>query len=355
MNDAAGQRRHDVDWLRVLALGLLIVYHGVLSFQPWAHKVFFLQNDQTLEGLWPFMAMLNVWRIPILFVVSGMGVRFAMERRDWKKLLKDRSVRILLPLLFGLFFICPISIYAMLAYRGEEAFYVPNAGHLWFLANIYLYVLLLLPLLVYLKNRPGHCIWRGLAGLCRGGWGLYLLALPMMAEAWLLKPTYYTLYAQTPHGFWLGMVCFLMGFMLVGLGDVFWSAVEKMRSSALVIAFGLYLVRLMVFRLEAEPHPLLAFESLCWMFAVLGHGSKYLNVPSAVLAYCSKAVYPVYIIHMPVQFGISYYLFPIDLAASAKLLMLLAGTFGCCLLAYEYVLRRLRWIRPLLGMRLDGG
>ena len=34
---AAGtsQRRYDVDWLRTLALGLLIVYHAVVSFQPW--------------------------------------------------------------------------------------------------------------------------------------------------------------------------------------------------------------------------------------------------------------------------------------------------------------------------------
>ena len=93
------QRRYDVDWLRTLAMALLIVYHVVLCFQPWAALTGFPQNNPTLEGVWPFMAMINIWRIPILFLVSGMGVRFAMERRDWKQLLKDRTLRILIPLL----------------------------------------------------------------------------------------------------------------------------------------------------------------------------------------------------------------------------------------------------------------
>jgi len=75
-------RRHDVDWLRVLALELLIVYHAVLSFQPWAQYIFFIQNKPSLGGLWILMGPINLWRIPLLFMVSGMGVRFAMERRN---------------------------------------------------------------------------------------------------------------------------------------------------------------------------------------------------------------------------------------------------------------------------------
>ena len=135
-------RRHDLDWLRTLALGLLILYHVVVGFQPWAKDIFFLQNNQSLEGLWPVMGMLNVWRIPILFVVSGMGVCFAMERRTWKLLLKERALRIFVPFIFGLFCICPISSYITMAHYGMETAYWPNPGHLWFLANIFLYVVL---------------------------------------------------------------------------------------------------------------------------------------------------------------------------------------------------------------------
>ena len=44
-------RRHDVDCLRVIALGLLIFYHAVVAFQPWAKDIFFIQNKETLEDL----------------------------------------------------------------------------------------------------------------------------------------------------------------------------------------------------------------------------------------------------------------------------------------------------------------
>ena len=96
-------RRYDIDWIRIGAIGLLILYHAVISFQSWAEEIFFIKNEQELEILWILMSMFNVWRIPILFMVSGMGVYFAMQNRNWKQLLKDRVLRILLPFLLGRF------------------------------------------------------------------------------------------------------------------------------------------------------------------------------------------------------------------------------------------------------------
>jgi len=323
----------------------------VVGFQPWAKDILFIQNDQTLESLWPLMGMLNVWRIPILFVVSGMCVGFALERRTWKLFLKDRTLRIFVPFVFGLFFICPISLYIAMMHYGMEAVYWPNPGHLWFLVNIYLYVLLLLPLLFYLRNRPQHVIFRFLLRAFRHPVGLYVLTLPLIAEAVLLQPEYFSLYVGTLHGFLLGLICFLVGFLFVSLKQVFWRAAEEIRHVALVLAFVLYLVRLLVFELEG-PSGLIAFESMNWMFAILGYGSVYLNKPSQMLTYLSKAVYPIYIVHMPVQFFFSYYLLPLSLPASVKLVMLLIATFCLSLLLYELLIKRMRWIRPLFGMKL---
>ena len=349
------QRRYDVDWLRVLALGLLIIYHITVSFQPWAILIFFIQNEQSLEWLWVFMSVINVWRIPVLFMISGMGVRFAMEHRDWKKLLKDRTIRILLPYIFGIFFICPISIFVAMKYYGRETAYFPNPGHLWFLANIFLYVLVLLPLLAYLKKNPDGFVLRFLSRVLRWPLGLYLVALPIMVEAWLVNPENFTAYAgdSSHHGLWLGMTCFITGFIFISLKDVFWQAAEGFRRGALAAAFLLYLVRLVAFQLEAVPNLLIAFESVSWMLAILGYGSLYLNKPSDKLDYFSRVVYPVYIIHMPVQYCISYYLLPLPLPAFLKLVLLVAGSFGFSLLIYEFVIRRLRWVQPLFGMKLS--
>lgn len=344
-------RRYDVDWLRVYALGLLILYHLVVAFQPWARDIFFITNDRSLEILWIPMGMLNVWRIPILFMVSGMGVCFAMERRTWKPLLNDRALRILVPFIFGMFFVAPISVYFSQKYYGDEVAYLPNPGHLWFLANIFLYVLLLLPLLSYLKRRPDTGILRLLAKAFRHPAGLYIMAVPFMVEALLVQPEHFPAFAMTPHGFFLGMASFLIGFLFVSLKDVFWEAVQRVRKAALLLAFLLYLVRLFLFKLEG-PNALIAFESMSWMLAIIGYGSVYLNKPSAKLAYLSKAVYPVYIVHMPVQFFFSYHIMPLSLPPIVKLVLLLAATFGASFLLYELAIKRTKWIRPLFGMKL---
>jgi hypothetical protein len=60
----------------------------------------------------------------------------------------------------------------------------------------------------------------------------------------------------------------------------------------------------------------------------------------------------VYIVHLPVQFTLAYLLLPLTISAYLKLALLLAGTFGLSLMLYEYALRRLKWIRPLFGMKL---
>jgi len=344
-------RRYDVDWLRVYALGLLIVYHIVLSFQVFGKDLLFIQNQQTLEELWIVMAMMNVWRIPILFMVSGMGVRFAMERRTWQQLLKDRTRRILLPLVFGCFCIAPIVTGLGLQYYGMSGgrfVWIPNPGHLWFLGNIFLYVVLCLPLFVFLKNRPDNRLIRLLANACRSPIGFCLFMVPGVVETLLMDPELFEFFAGTPHGFFFGLVCFVTGFIFVSLKTVFWETVERVRRETLGLALVLYFVRLLVFELQA-PNALTAVESMSWMLGVLGYGSAYLNQPSHTLAYFSKAVYPVYIVHLPLQFLFAFYIMPLALPALLKLALLLVLTFGVSVMLYE-VIKSLTWLWPLFGM-----
>lgn len=345
------QRRHDVDWLRTLAMGLLILYHVALSFQPWASLIRFPHNKQSLEWIWVFMSIINVWRIPILFLVSGMGLRFAMERRDWKQLLKDRTIRILIPYIFGIFILQYIVTMA-LPYLGWNAAFTISFGHLWFLLNIFLYFTWLIGILIYWKDNPDNGFSRFISKVISWRFGLFLFAIPMMIEAWLVNPTSFATYVENAHGWLLGLICFIMGLLFISVKDVFWPAVVRIRWNALVIALSLYLVRLFIFELQGAPNWLIAFESICWMFTILGFGSVYLNKPSPSLRYFSKAVYPVYIVHMPVQFIIAYFLLSLQLSAFIKFIILLAGTFGISILLYELILRRLKWIRPLFGMKL---
>jgi hypothetical protein len=88
---------------------------------------------------------------------------------------------------------------------------------------------------------------------------------------------------------------------------------------------------------------------------MVGFASIYLNRPSRSLTYLSTAVYPVYILHLPVQFAVAYFLIPTSLPAYIKLAILLVGTFGISLLIYELPLKRAKWLRPLFGMKLGQG
>ena len=97
------ERRYDIDWLRVIAIGLLMIYHIGFVFLPWGVFIGFIQNEEPIESLWNPMSMLNIWRIPLLFFVSGMGVCFAIQKRSWKELILERTRRILLPFLLSIY------------------------------------------------------------------------------------------------------------------------------------------------------------------------------------------------------------------------------------------------------------
>jgi len=244
------------------------------------------------------MGLINIWRIPLLFIISGMGVCFAMRRRNWKELLKDRAKRILLPLIFGSFFIVPISGYLYQKFNNLDPMYFPNGGHLWFLGNIFFYVLILCPIFFVLKRNPNNVLSRCFKWVLKFPAALYLFTIPFIIEAELVAPSQgFASYANTPHGFWLGLLAFLTGFIFISLGDVFWRAVERIKIIALGIAIPLFLVRMIVFQFGG-PFFITVIESWSWLFAVIGFGSTYLNRPSSALTYLSKAVYPVYILHM---------------------------------------------------------
>lgn len=346
---AASVRRHDIDWVRTGALGLLIVYHIVVSFQPFAPLIAFIQNEKTLDWLWIPMMAINVWRIPVLFLISGMGVRFAMRRRDWRALLNDRSKRILLPLVFGSLFVAPWTVwFASLWYRwAETGIYFPTQGHLWFLGNIYAYVLVLLPVLYWMVRHPGNVVLRATRWIVRRPLGIFVFAVPIIAEVLVVQPDHYPSYAGNLHGFVLGFALFALGAVFVEIETDFSPAVRRHRWIALAVGFGLYLSRVLDLGL---PPWVVGFESMTWMLAVLGFAARHLDRPSKGLSYLSAAVYPVYIVHLPVQLALAFWLFRTEIPAVAKLVLMIVGTFGVSLGLYE-ALKRVRWLRPVFGMK----
>ena len=344
-------RRYDIDWLRVIAIGLLVIYHIAVGFQPWGVFIGFVQNDEALEWIWTPMAMLNVWRIPLLFFVSGIGVYFAIQRRDWKALLLERSRRILIPFIFGMLAIVPLHVWVWKNYYHQDMTFELSPMHLWFLGNIFVYVTIFFPLFFYLKKRPEGKFQQIMSKLMSNPLGLLLLMIPFIAEAELVQPDSFEYYAMNDHGFWIGMIAFITGFLCVYIGQAFWNTVNKWKWLFLAIATTLYILRFLEGEFNA-PHYLKSIESNLWIFTVFGFGHRYLNKPSKALTYLSQSAYPIYIIHMVFLYLASWLIFPLNIHAFLKLTLVTAITFIGCFVLYEFVLRRVKFVRPLFGLRL---
>ncbi|WP_353722397.1 acyltransferase family protein [Dyadobacter sp. 676] len=109
-------RRYDLDWLRVIAFGILIFYHVGMFFNYWEWHV--KNNVLTHAVEWP-MRFSSQWRMSLLFMISGAGVYFALGNRGAAAFLGERFVRIFVPLAFGMFVIVPPQIFFERLTQGQ--------------------------------------------------------------------------------------------------------------------------------------------------------------------------------------------------------------------------------------------
>ncbi len=343
-------RRYDIDWLRVIAIGLLLIYHIAIIFQPWAMFIGFIRSDEMIDGLWTPMTMLNVWRIPLLFYVSGMGLYFAMKKRDLKELILERSKRILLPFVFGFIAITPLHVFIFQYYYNMPLSYIPGSGHLWFLGNIFIYVLLLSPLFFYLNKHDNGKFKKAISKVMTYAIGPLSMSVFFMLEVFMVKPQLFELYAQTWHGFFIGLLAFFFGFLFVYSGKGFWQTVSKWKWLYIGIASVLYVIRFTGFESISNMY-ITTIESNCWIFGVFGLGYRYLNKPSRLLSYLSQAVYPVYIIHMVVLFTGAWIILPLNIDPILKFVGITLFTIVVCLLIYEFILKRIPVLKLLFGLK----
>ena len=102
-------RRPDLDWLRVIAFALLILYHSGTAWSGWGWHI---NSPESLPWLTEPMRFTNRWRIPLIFMVSGGAIVLALGQRPPGVFARDRVRRLLLlPLAFGILVIVPPQVY----------------------------------------------------------------------------------------------------------------------------------------------------------------------------------------------------------------------------------------------------
>lgn len=371
---APAGREHGLDALRVFAFGLLIVYHSCLAYVSWPWIVNDPGGGTTLE---PLLVAVNRWRLPLLFFVSGAAATLSLRRRSWPQFVLERLRRLLLPLGVGTFLVCPPQTWVTRRVHGHPISYLelyrsilapPPAGtmdwiHLWFVAYVLAFCTAGLPLLMVVRSAAGRRAIEAAARACiRWRPAIYLLAGPSALVAGVLGPrwpiTYDLVHDWANLG--AGLVMFLWGFALAS-SHAWLELVTARRRELLGVGLG---VAALFFALHAtgsaEQLPPGARTALwsavnaayatTWVLALVGYARVLFRAPNAWLRAANRAVYPFYILHQTVTVVATYLLLSWPVTYWLKLPLVVAATFLVSWGAYR-VIRRVRWLRPLFGLR----
>ncbi|WP_339870892.1 acyltransferase family protein [uncultured Brevundimonas sp.] len=393
--DAPG-RRHDLDWIRVGAFLLLILYHVGMVYVPWD---FHVNSPRPVEALEPVMMLVNPWRLTLLFLVSGAATRFLVDGfaarggHAGPRLAGSRLLRLFPPLVFGMFVIVPpqsyFQIYAALQGLGVadpanspllENFWVhyatswgqwcnadgclrtPTWNHLWFIAYLLPYGLIL-AVAIAVAGRPLRALGRALERPL-AGWGLLLWPMLWFVLLRLTLAPHFEITHDLTSDWYNHAVSFgayLFGF-LTARSEVLKAAYIRMRRPALglaLLSWAAWAGYAWIYRADdAMPSEALrmtmrvvyGIDQWTFMAAVLGYGARYLTRGGPVLRYLTVGVFPFYIVHQTVIITTAHYLMPLNLPLSAEAGLVLGATLAGCLLTYE-VARRIGWFGLLLGVK----
>ncbi len=380
-------RRYDLDWLRVIVFGLLIFYHIGMFYSSWGFHVKSIYASDTIE---PLMKLVNPWRLTLLFFISGIAIRFAIDKQPLLKFTFSRTFLLIVPIIFCIHTVIAPQSWLELLEKGEItsgfwAFYpeylvgsidkysviIPTWNHLWYVVYLLVYTLILIPIsrpLVKFMNFQGKEIMR--IGLDNKLGFLVVMFVPVVIFIifrLILKPIYPSTHALVDD--WanhqLFFSIFILGF-LVAKDEHFWKAVSNSLIPSLVVVFGIASLASTVWYLEGQSYWSPAFEitehyselvrktAYAWfsIIALLAIAQKWLNKPSNALSYMTEAVFPWYILHQTLIVMFGYWLTRQDLPVYSEFLALTLATFLGCLLINEFCIRRWKWIRPLFGLKL---
>jgi glucans biosynthesis protein C len=358
-------RRPELDWLRVVAIAILHVFHVGMIFNRW---YFHLKNPDPLPVIEEPMAFLHQVRMPLLMLVAGIATAIALERRSVGAFAVDRIKRLFVPLVFGMLVIVPPQIYlervTSQGYAGSYLDFYPSVfelrpfpegntswHHLWFVAYLFLYCLLALPLFAALATPRGA---RALAWLERA-WArgaIVLVALPLAAERIALRhhPETHGLFDDPNTFAYYGML-FSIGH-LMGRSTTLWDHLVAQRRRYLAVT-GVLLAVMLPPNQYPFPVEQIAGITTVWLVLVTALAWTrwyFVHRPAPRwLDHAQRLSYPFYILHQTVIIVVGYGWLQVPLGPWPRFGAILA-TSALATWALCEAVARIAVLRPLFGL-----
>lgn len=369
MDTKAHPRINYLDWLRVLGILFVFLYHTtrLYNFEDWNVK-----NDPWYPSveLWNLFA--TTFMMPLMFAVSGASLFYAMKKGGFPKFLKDKTLRLLIPLLVGA--LTQISLQAYLwnhthgQFSGNYFQFLPQyyhlntiewaGGHLWYLWYLFLFSIILYPLLRWFKGSGNGFLTRMDGWLSKSGM-VFILALPILLLA--LLPEDAPLMEENGGYPYLTYLFFLLwGFVIVS-DERLQDRIRQLRWVSLSVGMALAVGFSIVYNLIPNPDEMSLslvvagmmryFGGWISVLAFFGLGMQYLTMRKPRLDYANEAVLPFYILHQTVILVVGFFVLQWAIPDVLEWMVVLVISFVVIMLFYEYLIRRWNVMRFLFGMK----
>jgi fucose 4-O-acetylase-like acetyltransferase len=363
---SSSERHYDLDWLRVLGVLLLIPFHVALIFVLEPYTIMYIRDVVNSPALAVTTGFIHMFHMPMLFMISGAATYFALGYRSAGQYIRERVLRLLVPLIFGLLTFVPFTIYIQhskvlsLQEGYSEFFHVDlnqldgmngtfTPAHLWFILYLFIFSLAGLPLFLWLRSEKGRGAIENLGTVMLTPLSLILLGIPLTLAAatgilGAMNPLYYFL-------------IFFYGYMFASDAR-FQQSIDRLTWIALTYGiFETVINAALPIKNYAEWTPQwmalgLMYQLGRWALtlATLGLGHHFLNRTSNLLRYASEAAMPFYLLHMTFSVVTGYFVIQLNAPIAVKYPLVVIVTAGLTLLAYELV-RRWNVTRLLFGMK----
>jgi len=369
-------RLYYLDWLRVLGMFGIFFFHNARfydSFTDWTVK-----NATTNLGATMLIAIMSNFIMPLFFLVSGAAVYYALRSRKAGQFVQERSLRLLIPLIFGMLIIVAPQAYFGAVSHGEMTggynflqiywLYLQtlpdlNWFHLWYLAYLLVFSLVALP--VFVNWKGGKSVISRMATALNNPWA-WLAALVLLlavVDIFLDPGGYWGDRTQANFSRVAYLLFFIAGYLIFANARIM-EAIEKLRWWSLgagiagLACGALFFYDILIDREAyfgsggfAASQIVMAIVTWGWLFAFLGLAKRYLNSTNRFLAYANEAVLPFYILHQTVIISIGFCVVQWNMHAGLKYLMISTTSFIGIMLIYELLVRRVNVFRFLFGMR----
>jgi len=381
-----------LDWLRVLAIGLVFLYHCGMPFV--IDSTWHITNSQSDLIISLFNLVLSPL-MPLLFVVSGIGTYFSLSKRSPRQFAWDRFKRLMIPFIItGLLLILPIHVYFDSIFHGTftgnfQSFYFgpyftnffpfdfnfsliyfanSNQGiYLWYVFWLFVFSLVTIHFFKWLTKQENRSRISRLATISNRLGGIFLLAIPVIIINVIAVPPFFVF----PSGYGGGKLPTYLAFFviayLLATDFRFGESIDKNKVLALLVGVGttvFMLFWLVTFGAETftstDPAYYImvsfvwALGGWSWVTAILGFGRRFLSFKHKLLGLANELVLPFYIMHQTIIVAIAFFVVSLNLIAIEKYVIIILASFSIVSVLLLPV-RQFNVLRFLFGMRFKKG